>query len=1015
MKKTSFKFIVLSLLLWLSLPPIYGQAVEENQEVRNFLDNMFQHLDKSKVPKGLLSDYAFELVELDRFNGYQLNENNYTDRETYELLLRTIRSSAVGTKPFGNVNDILTNQYNAGNTTTISLSGLAFQYSKIKSNALTSNLIRYENNKVYDNTIGGVWQNPYESKYVVGICAQDSIFEGSAFTFKLNSNCWFSNLSYKSIEIDPDGKGYKTLSLGGSLNVSYSEGPHIIRLRVNLTDGNQLYAHTVINTQNKALTRALIPVHKIITGTPYKGFTTQAELSIKFASIDGKIRKPFIVVEGFDPRVIKGKNGKGANDYSSFGKELERMEDFMGKPGAVSSQYDIIYVDWVNSEQFLQANSNTLQEVIKWINSQKALNGSTAPNIVYGHSMGGVVARHALRTMENANIAHQTSHYISHDAPHLGAHLPLGALYAVYGVLSFLENKPVIDYFANKYLDSGTYIEFVEKIAHCSAAQQLLVNYVDVSGVLNNTEYNLWQKELAALGFPQGDGIRDFRMLGLANGSYTTGEIPSSYLKTDFSASSDILYLLPSVTGYALTFLLQDIWSGLLTLLPGKSTLKGHVEINPGTTPGAKITDISVKYVKKFAWVSNISKTIFAISKNMPNGLMYDLFPSSRFPTDFGLKPINEGWPIIGQISADIDMVKDIPFVPTSSALCVGGGLQTLTASMFTSDPGMNNTPFGGNYIIHPIMSVSHIGIPAQLLEWLVSQLNLAIDGPKLGKTGSKYTVPNSGALSVTWSTSNTSIATINQSGILSAVGTGIVNVIAKVGTTQITKEILVGTPRFVLANPTREPGFYRVKAQCIESDAIKKIVEGNKGIIVYEWGIKTDTEPLKWIKSDSPELLISTLEETENTTIYLKILDMHGNESLPVYVRISGYDIYSLEYNTLIFNKNGVVYTDKGVQLSYAYGTMPLTFRSTSYGEFSNAKWSPAAGVVVNDENIPRAIPWVRVGYLRDIISKDDLDRILTFTNNKIAIYRLMLLNYDRQIIQKTPITIIYRANFPN
>lgn len=332
-----------------------------------------------------------------------------------------------------------------------------------------------------------------------------------------------------------------------------------------------------------------------------------------------------------------------------------------------------------------------------------------------------------------------------------------------------------------------------------------------------------------------------------------------------------------------------------------------------------------------------------------------------------------------------------------------------------TLDKSMNNTPFGGNYMTQPTMSLDHVELSTEQLGWLVAQLSLGIDGPKLGKTGSKYAVPNSGISNVSWSTSNTSIATIDQSGVLKAVGTGIVNVVAMVGTTRLTKEILVGTPRFVLENPTREPGFYRVNAQCIETDAIKKIVAGNKGVVVYEWGIKTDTEPLRWIRTDSPELLISTLEETENTTIYLKIVDMHGSESPSVYVRISGYDIYSLEYTTLIFNKNGVVYTDKGVQLSYAYGTMPLTFRSTSYGEFNNAKWSPAAGVVVNDENIPRAISWVRVGYLRDIISKDDLDRILTFANNQVVIYRLMLLNYERKIIQKTPIAIIYKANFPN
>ena len=54
-----------------------GQShfVEDTPEVRNWLDNMFQHLDKSKIPHGLLRDYAFELADLDIYNGKELNDS----------------------------------------------------------------------------------------------------------------------------------------------------------------------------------------------------------------------------------------------------------------------------------------------------------------------------------------------------------------------------------------------------------------------------------------------------------------------------------------------------------------------------------------------------------------------------------------------------------------------------------------------------------------------------------------------------------------------------------------------------------------------------------------------------------------------------------------------------------------------------------------------------------------------------------------------------------------------------
>ena len=65
-----------------------GQShfVEDTPEVRNWLDNMFQHLDKSKIPHGLLRDYAFELADLDIYNGKELNDSNYVDRVAFENL-----------------------------------------------------------------------------------------------------------------------------------------------------------------------------------------------------------------------------------------------------------------------------------------------------------------------------------------------------------------------------------------------------------------------------------------------------------------------------------------------------------------------------------------------------------------------------------------------------------------------------------------------------------------------------------------------------------------------------------------------------------------------------------------------------------------------------------------------------------------------------------------------------------------------------------------------------------------
>lgn len=99
---------------------------------------------------------------------------------------------------------------------------ILYQYSYIRADALTSNLIRYENGQVLDNVINNIWQNPYASNYTLGFSPQDSILLGSVIHYSFPVNLWLSNITPSSIEFDADdGKGYVSVSVGGNLSVSY--------------------------------------------------------------------------------------------------------------------------------------------------------------------------------------------------------------------------------------------------------------------------------------------------------------------------------------------------------------------------------------------------------------------------------------------------------------------------------------------------------------------------------------------------------------------------------------------------------------------------------------------------------------------------------------------------------------------------------------------------------------------------------------------------------------------------
>lgn len=99
------------------------------------------------------------------------------------------------------------------------------------------------------------------------------------------------------------------------------------------------------------------------------------------------------------------------------------------------NQYDFIYVDWQESGEYIQANAYTLINVIETINRLRDSNSD--PAVIIGHSMGGLVARYALKTMENNNKIHNVGTYVSYDAPHMGANVPMGLLYGFHGLLKF--------------------------------------------------------------------------------------------------------------------------------------------------------------------------------------------------------------------------------------------------------------------------------------------------------------------------------------------------------------------------------------------------------------------------------------------------------------------------------------------------------------------------------------------------------------------------------------------------
>lgn len=69
----------------------------------------------------------------------------------------------------------------------------------------------------------------------------------------------------------------------------------------------------------------------------------------------------------------------------------------------------LYFLDYTDGTDDIKRNAKLLKEVINWVKQVKV---GGQPNVVLGISMGGLVARWALREMENEGMDHQIKYYL---------------------------------------------------------------------------------------------------------------------------------------------------------------------------------------------------------------------------------------------------------------------------------------------------------------------------------------------------------------------------------------------------------------------------------------------------------------------------------------------------------------------------------------------------------------------------------------------------------------------------
>ena len=212
------------------------------------------------------------------------------------------------------------------------------------------------------------------------------------------------------------------------------------------------------------MTQAQTPIFDTITITgsrQYLGKVDKAILEIKFAdnNATSTIQKPLIVVEGFDCGLLGVENEYGEADLQQF---IDSYQFMISNLEDELSAYDIIYINFKNGKDYMQRNAYLVEDIIKWVNHEKAVAGSTVSNVVLGQSMGGIIARYALKDMEDqydttfvGTWRHDTRLYVSPDAPHQGANIPLSIQALVTHLADQFVGTPIGDFNINMGGDGG--------------------------------------------------------------------------------------------------------------------------------------------------------------------------------------------------------------------------------------------------------------------------------------------------------------------------------------------------------------------------------------------------------------------------------------------------------------------------------------------------------------------------------------------------------------------------------
>lgn len=919
--KLNVNKIALSILSILTYCSISAQmSTNVNGNVRSQLDNMFEDLDKNRIPTGFLLDYAIDLLDIEPYNGLELTDQNYVSRPIFDDIVKSIQSAAVRTHSITTNYEQILNEFGPIiSNDLVNLKYTLIKYNYIRSEAVTKNKIAYDEStgKVSDVYVDGAWVNPYGIRPLFAFSPSAVFCTNRSVAYQFTDTPALRNMGILNVWFDAgDGTGYRAIDkTSAGVVVNYTTyGEKILKLRVRTTSGEVFESHAKISVCND-IKQGNLSEDTTGASQPNKYYFNKYGVSATvtcYSQQGQEIRKPIIVVEGFDSIELARLLGKDNPEYgfTNYGS----IKNYFTSGLSQSYGYDYVYVDWGNSLADITTNATLLIDIINWINDRKSEVGSVEKNIIIGQSMGGLITRCALTMMENNKDDHQVSTFVSHDVPHLGANIPLGLQYLLQQLLCFIHGEQRLVNI--EYLMSNKDFSDVEmvvyNIVNSTSAKQMMYQYLSPEQSVTTWYHDEWQNQLAEFGFPKGDYGEDIENLSIVNGriyEYNDYLVDSKHFFTfDGSAKSRIFtnfkfWLLKIFFDRLfISDMINIEWDEFDTGYSsiGSSNLTVKAEVNPTLSNNSNnglLSSMDVKFVKKYMWL-NSNETEYDLFTSYCSApaldFYYDEYPGSLYLLGKGMEPpysySDSSFNIPAKFSCQ--HANLFTFIPSASALCIqneNGLLPIDYRRDYYFEPPIPNseTPFD-SYYLHKSTS-RHISLDSyeeQIIspvDWIITHANMSIDGPQYIEDEAQYSICGYDG-TIEWSSSNDLIASIDATGKLTSKGRGMVTIAAQNYDNGIlyrkTKDVVVGFPEVVISRSYNTGIGYKFYAKAIDEksqELLDKLI--SEETLLYEWSVIDDNGNISTtVTSDNYINFLPSNDEF--VTVAVRLIDSDGNKS---------------------------------------------------------------------------------------------------------------------------------------